>query len=194
MYSVQSLFSPQFLTPASQTEIVRVSTEFFVAVLRDQEVIFEAEPAAARPINSWLDRQHHSFFHGSRSRLMRVRRLVRPCAYAVADRMRRLSGIASFGNASPTQPIQIRKPSALARVIDRFGEDLQEQIQEFVILRGQFPRAGIFREVGPVAVHAHPDFKQSRFILLDGTISGGREGCGALSRPYERDGLSHSDF
>src|ERR1700680_5298041 len=113
MCGVQSLFSPQFLTRASQTEIIRVSTEFFVAVLRDQEVIFEAEPAAARPVNPRLDRQHHSLFHGSRSRLMRVRRLVRPCAYTVADRMRRLSWIASFGNARANQPIQLRDTSAL---------------------------------------------------------------------------------
>src|SRR3982074_914377 len=103
MYSVQSLFSPQFLTRASQTEIVRVRTEFFVAGLRDQGVIFEAEPAAARPVDSWLDRQHHSLFHGSRSRLMRVRRLVRPCADTVADRRRRLSGVASFGTAGADQ-------------------------------------------------------------------------------------------
>src|ERR1700680_3353215 len=96
---MQSLLSPWFSTRASEAKIVGVGTELFVALLSNQEVVFQAEPAAAGPINSRLNRQHHSLFHGSGSRLMGVRRLVRPCAYAVADGMRRLTGIASFGNA-----------------------------------------------------------------------------------------------
>ena len=101
--------------PFCQTEIVWISTEFFVASFCDQEVVFEAQSASTGPVNAWLDRQHHFLPHGAGSRLVRIRQLVRARAHAVADRMRGLSGISAFSDARANQTIKIGKARSVAR-------------------------------------------------------------------------------
>ena len=62
------------------------------AVGGDEEVVLDAQPAAAVPVDAGLDREHHALLELAAAGLVRVRRLVRARADAVADRMRRLPG------------------------------------------------------------------------------------------------------
>src|ERR1700687_5982298 len=45
---------------ALETKIVRIGAQLFVALPGNQEIIFQAQAAAARPVNSRLDWQPHS--------------------------------------------------------------------------------------------------------------------------------------
>ena len=62
--SFGSSFDVDFVTchSACQPEIIRIAAQFLVSLIGDQEIIFQAEAAAARPINSGFDGQHHIFF------------------------------------------------------------------------------------------------------------------------------------
>ena len=113
---------------------------------------------------------------------------------AVANWMRRLSWISAFGNASTNQTIEIRKTCAVARVGNSFVKDLEQQIKQFVILRREVAGADILGEVSPVAVHAHPDFKKCRFILLDRPVTSGCKGRDAFARPNQSEGACHLHF
>ena len=70
---------------------VRERRELLGARRGDQEVVLDAQAAAAVPVAARLDREHHALFDLAAARLMRVRRLVRARADAVADRVRRLA-------------------------------------------------------------------------------------------------------
>ena len=58
--------------------------ELLGAVGRDQEVVLDAQAAAALPVAAGLDREHHPLLDRAAAGLVRVRRLVRARADAVA--------------------------------------------------------------------------------------------------------------
>ena len=91
---------------------------FSAPVAGDQEVVLDAQPAAAGPVAARLDREHHALGDLAAARLVRVRRLVRPRADAVADRVRRLAGIAElarFRRAPAGRAPRSSRPAGSAR-------------------------------------------------------------------------------
>jgi phenylacetate-coenzyme A ligase PaaK-like adenylate-forming protein len=76
---------------------VRERGELFRTVRGDEEVVLDAQAAALRPVDPRLDRQHHALADLAAGGLVRVGRLVRAGADAVADRVRRLAGVAGGG-------------------------------------------------------------------------------------------------
>jgi hypothetical protein len=108
-----------------QTEIVWISAKLLVALICDQEVIFQPQSAAARPVNSRLDGQHHSLPDGAGPCLMRKRGFVRSSADAMADGMGRLPRISTFGKSRANQAIQLRETRSITREHYRFVEYAQ---------------------------------------------------------------------
>src|SRR5882757_2531819 len=142
-----------------QTKIVRIITHFFAAVFRDPEIVFQTKSSAAGPVNSGLDCQHHPLPYRAGSCLVCVRRFVRPRADSMANRMRWLSRISTFSDTRANQSVEFGKAGTVARKRNTFVEDLEKKIEQLVILKLQFAGAGVFREVGPVAVGAYPDLE-----------------------------------
>ena len=68
---------------------VREAAEPLGAALGDQEVVLDAKAAALGPVHPGLDRQHHAGLDRATPGLVRIGRLVRARADAVADRMAR---------------------------------------------------------------------------------------------------------
>src|SRR5579859_7724244 len=108
-----------------QAKIVWIGAKLFVAAAGDVEVVFQAQAAAAGPVDSGLDSQHHAFFHRTRARLVRVRGLMRPRSNPMTDGMGGLSGIAAFRNTSSDQAVQLRETGAIPREHYRLVEHLQ---------------------------------------------------------------------
>src|SRR6266853_1313372 len=109
-----------------QPKIIRIRAEFLIPRIRDPEIVFQPQAAATGPVNPRLNRQNHSFANRSCAGLMRVRRLVGPSPNAVADRMRRLTGIAALGNPGSRQAIQFRKARAILGMRHSFVENIQQ--------------------------------------------------------------------
>src|SRR5579872_2455248 len=183
-----------FLVASCQTKIVRISAQLFIACIGNQKVIFDAQAAAARPINSRLDRQHHPFFNGAFSRLMGIGKLVRPRAHAVTNGMGGLSWVSAVRNPRPNQTIKFGEVSAIPRKRNCLIEHVEQQIQQLVILGGKFAGACVLREVCPISIHTNPNFEQSGLIILNRTISGRCERGNPLARPDEGEGARHFHF
>src|SRR5690349_654251 len=94
----QTWLSSGLPTARSCAEVVGVGGELLDTVCPDQEVVLDAEPAAALPVRAGLDRQDHPLLDRSAACLVGVRRLVGAGPDAVRDRMRRLSE-ARFGDS-----------------------------------------------------------------------------------------------
>src|SRR5438132_10334005 len=168
-----------------EPEVVGKRAQLLVAAGGDPEIIFQAQAAAAGPVNSGFDGQNHSFADCTCARLMRVGRLVRAGAHAVTDGMRGLSGISAFGDAAADEAIELREAGAIASEGAGFVEDLQQQIEQLVICGCEFSRAKVLGEIVPVTIHTDPDLKQSWLVLLDGAIAGGSKSLYSLARPDE---------
>src|SRR6267143_5458116 len=117
-----------------QPEIIWIRAEFLIPRIGDPKIVLQPQAAAARPVNPRLDRQNHSLSNRSGAGLMRVGRFVGASSNAVADRMRRLTGITTLGNPRSRQAIQLRKARAIFRIRNRFVENLQQEIEQAVIL------------------------------------------------------------
>src|SRR6266852_182762 len=120
-----------------QPKIIRIRAKLLIPRVRNPKVVFQPQTTATWPVNPRLNRQNHSLANRSCSGLMRVRRLVGTSPNTVTDRMRRLTGIAAFGNPGSRQAIQFRKARAILRKGSRFVENFQQEIEQAVILRRQ---------------------------------------------------------
>src|SRR5438094_6441344 len=116
-----------------ETEVVGERAQLLVAAGGDPEIIFQAQAAAAGPVNSGFDGENHSFADCTCARLMRVGRLVSARTNAVADGMRRLSGISAFGDTPAHEAIEFGKAGAVTREGAGFVEDFQQQVEQLVI-------------------------------------------------------------
>jgi hypothetical protein len=125
----------------------------------DEEVVLDAQPAAAVPIGARLDREHHPLLDRAAAGLMRVRRLVRTRADAVRDRMSRLVGEAGLGDPRPDQPVELGKARARAAMVERLLVDAEERLEQLVVAGVELARADVLRVVAPVAVRADPDLE-----------------------------------
>ena len=92
---------------------------FSAPVVGDEEVVLDAEAAAALDIASWLDCKNHAGGDLAAARLVRVRRLVRAGADAVADRVRRLAREAHRVDPGADPPVELGEARARAREVDR---------------------------------------------------------------------------
>src|SRR5438552_11428377 len=108
-----------------ETEVVGERAQLLVAAGGDPEIIFQAQAAAAGPVNSGFDGQNHSFADCTCARLMGVGRLVGAGADAVTDGVRGLSWISAFGDAPADEAIEFGKAGAIAGEGASFVEDLQ---------------------------------------------------------------------
>ena len=177
---------------ACQAKIVGVGAQFLVAVLGDQEIVLQAQAAAARPINSRLDGQHHILASSCRARPdarmgargRAPRRHGRRDATAARDiRLRRFA-------------LRIRRSSsarwrAVAGAARCLVEIFSATGREAGGIRREFARTKVLGQVGPIAVSADPNFHQRRLMLLDRAVAGGGEGCDPLARPDQREGPRH---
>src|SRR5271155_776834 len=188
------VLSSQSLITLGQTEIIWICTHFFVTRFSDQKIVFQTQTSAAGPVNAGFDRQHHSLFYCACSGLVRIRPFVSAGANAMANGMRRLSGISAFGDAGAYELVEFREAGAVVRETNGTVEDLQQKIEQLVILRLQFAGAGILGEIGPIAVDADPDFEKRRLVFLNRTIAGSGERSDSLARPHQREGARHLDF
>ena len=75
---------------------------------------------------------------------MRIRRFVRACSNSVANRMRRLTWIATLRNPRACQAIQFRKARSIFRIRNGFIENLQQEIEQAVIFAGKLSGTNIF--------------------------------------------------
>ena len=99
------------------------------------------------------------------ARLVRVRRLVRARADAVADRMRRLARVAELREPVAHEHVELGHARAGLAVIDRARVDVQQPCLELAVVGAQLADAEELRVVGPVAVGADPDLEQRRLAL-----------------------------
>src|SRR5216684_2346788 len=120
-----------------QPKIIRIRAKLLIPRVRNPKVVFQPQTTATWPVNPRLNRQNHSLANRSCSGLMRVRRLVGTSPNTVTDRMRRLTGIAAFGNPGSRQAIQFRKARAIHGMRHSFVENFQQEIEQAVILRRQ---------------------------------------------------------
>jgi hypothetical protein len=108
-----------------QAEVIRVRTQLLVTTGRDPEIVFKAQASTARPIDSRLDGQNHVLANRPCARLVGKGRFVGARAYTVADRMRRLTWIASLCKTSTDKAIEIGQACPIPRKRRRFLEDAQ---------------------------------------------------------------------
>src|SRR5205823_5525865 len=106
-----------------RAEVVGKGAQLLVAVARDQEIVLEAQPAAAFPVDAGLDREHHPLPYLAAARLVRVRRLVGARADAVADGVRGLPGITAGRDAGADESVELGQRRAVAGVVDGGAED-----------------------------------------------------------------------
>ena len=120
--------------------------------------------------------------------LVRVRRLVRPRADAVADRVRRLAGVARAGEPVADQPVELGEARARAGSASIAPlVHLEQRGLELAVLGAQLARAEQLRVVAPVAVGADPDLEQRRLVRRHGPVAGGGERPDPAARPDERE-------
>ncbi len=103
----------QETTPSGKGE------SFSAPVAGDQEVVLDAQPAAAVPVAAGLDREHHALGDLAAAGLVGVRRLVCTRADAVTDRVRRLARVADRGDALAHEHVELGEARAWAAVRDR---------------------------------------------------------------------------
>src|SRR6266536_739585 len=175
------------MPPIESPKVVRITREFLDTIARDQEIVLDAQPAAAVPVRTGFDREHHPFLDRAGSGLMRVRRFVGSCTDAVRDRMGRLAGIAGLGDSVADEAIELRETRAGATVVERTRIHAEERVEELVVACGELSWTHVLRVVAPVPVRAHPDLEQGRLVLLHGPVSGRGEGANSRARPDERE-------
>ncbi len=95
-------------TPSGKAE------SFSAPAARDQEVVLDAQAAAALPVAARLDREHHPLLDLAAAGLVGVGRLVRARADAVADRVGGLAGEARLGDAGADEPVELGEARARA--------------------------------------------------------------------------------
>src|SRR5215510_7074505 len=184
--------SPKLRSSMSrQSKIVWVRAQLLIATISNQKVIFQAQTSATRPVDARFDCQHHALLHRATSGLVGKGRFMCASTHAVADRVRRLSRITILLNTSADHPIHFREAGPVACERDGFIEYAQQEVQQLLIRSAQFPWTRIFGEIRPVAIRAYPDFKQGRFIFLNGTVTGRSEGSNSLPRPDQRERTRH---
>src|SRR5438034_8621705 len=88
-------------------EVIGIGRQLLRSVVRDQEVVLEAEAAAAVPVDARLDREHHPRVDCAAACLVGVRRLMRTGPDAVGDRMRRLARVAGFCETVANEPVEL---------------------------------------------------------------------------------------
>src|SRR3954449_6171390 len=93
-------------------DAVREGGELLGAVGGDEEVVLEPQAAAPFPVDARLDREHHALLDLAAAGLVRVGRLVRTGADAVADRMRRLAGVARGLDPRADAPVELGEARA----------------------------------------------------------------------------------
>ena len=130
------------------------------------QLSFDAQAAAALPVDPRLDREHHSLADRARAGLVRVGRLVRAGADAVRDGMRRLTGVAGLGDAGANEPVELGQVGPVAAVSHRAVVHAEQLLLELDVARVELARAQVLRVVAPVAVGADPDLEQGRLVLL----------------------------
>src|SRR5215831_8174302 len=113
------------LVSIRQTKVVWIAAKLLVAAVCDQEVVFQTQSPAARPVDSRLDRQHHPLSDRARPCLMRKRWFVRPCTDTMADGMRGLTRITALRDPRAHQAIQRRKTCPVTRKPDCFVKHAQ---------------------------------------------------------------------
>ena len=125
----------------------------------DQEVVLDAETAAALPVDAGLDREHHALADLAAAGLVRVGRLVGAGADAVADRMGDGDRGADRVQARAHAPVELGQARSRPAERDRVVVDGDQRALELGVLRLQLPADEVLRVVGPVAVGAHPDLE-----------------------------------
>src|SRR5229473_4053367 len=120
-----------------QPKIIRIRAKLLIPRIGDPKIVFQPQATATWPVDPRFNRQNHSFANRPRPGLMRIRRLVGTSPNTVTDRMRRLTGIAAFGNPGSRQAIQFRKARAIHGMRHSFVENFQQEIEQAVILRRQ---------------------------------------------------------
>src|SRR5438552_1603024 len=126
-----------------QPKIIRIRAKFLIPRIRDPKIVFQPQATATRPVNPRLDGQNHPPSNRSRPGLMRIRRFVRACSNSVANRMRRLTWIATLRNPRARQAIQLRKARSIFRIRNRFIENFQQEIEQAVIFAGKLSGTNI---------------------------------------------------
>ena len=125
--------------------------------------------------------------------LVRVRRLVRAGADAVADRVA-TAGRGSRPRRCPRghggRARRGSRPGAAER--DRVVVDGGELVEQLLVARRERAGAEVLRVVGPVAVGADPDLEQRRLVLDDRVGGGRRERLDARARPDEREAAARA--
>src|SRR5207237_4727488 len=119
------------------------------AVGRDEEVVLDAQPAAAVPVDAGLDREHHALLEGAAARLVWIRRLVRTCADAVTDRMRRLARIADRGEAFPHHAVELGNRADARYAVAGVAVDAQQLLLELVVVGPEIADHGVRHVIGP---------------------------------------------
>ena len=160
----------------------------------DEEVVLDAEAAAALDIASWLDCKHHALADLAASGLVRVRRLVGASADAVRDRVRGLAGEAHGVDARADAAVELGEARSGAGERDRVLVDGQELLLELAVLLRELARDEVLRVVAPVAVGADPDLEERRLALDDGPARRRREGLDPGPGPDEREAERELDL
>src|SRR5207244_2775792 len=111
--------------------------ELLGAVRSDEEIVLEPQAAAAFPVDTGLDRQHHPRLDRAAGGLVSVGRLVRARTDTVADRVARLARVASCGDTVAHEAIEHRERSAWTAVLDRMLVDFQQLPLELGVLGAQ---------------------------------------------------------
>ena len=99
--------------------------------------------------------------------LVRIRRLVRARADAVADRMRRLSRVADPAMRSRTDRSRSAIDAAGGIERTRLGVHSQQLLLELGVFGLELAEHEVLRVVGPVPVGADPDLEEDRLALDD---------------------------
>src|SRR5437879_3229313 len=99
---------------SSPTKIVRISAKLLTPVRRHQEIVFEAQPPAAFPVNARFNRPYHARLHCPGRGLVRVGRLMCASANSMPDRMRGLARVTRRVDSPANDSIDFAHSSALA--------------------------------------------------------------------------------
>src|SRR5262249_26691865 len=152
-----------------------------------------AEAPTPLDIASWLECKDHAGGHLAASGLVRIRRLVRSRAHAMADWMRRLSREPDRCDPFADAAIELREARAGTEEVDRIPVDAHEALLELAVPRRELADDEVLRVVAPVAVRADPDLEEC-WLAFDHGARGRRcERPDSRPRPQEREAESEVD-
>src|SRR5262249_57364694 len=126
----------------------------------DEEVALDAEAAPLGQVDPGLDRKAPPPLDRAAAGLMSVRRLVRPRADAVRDRVARLAGISGLRDSRADEPVELGELRARPEMVDRPPIDREQLVEQLVVARLERARADGLRVVAPVPVRTDPDLEQ----------------------------------